>query len=45
MNLKITSKIFKAVVFISSGHYPERLITNSYDYNGRHHFPPCKKDG
>jgi catechol-2,3-dioxygenase len=28
-NLKITSKIFKAMVFISSGHYHERLITNS----------------
>jgi hypothetical protein len=39
-NLKITPKIFKAVVFISSGHYPERLITNSCEYNGGHQFPP-----
>ena len=41
-NLKVTSKIFKAVVSSSSGHYLERLITNSCDYNGRHQFPPCE---
>jgi len=35
-------KMFKAAVFISSGHYPERLIINSCDYNGRHQFPPCE---
>jgi hypothetical protein len=44
-NLKITSKIFKAMASISSGHYHERLITDSCDYNGRHKFPPCKKMG